>query len=370
MNGGRPSRTSLLLGSLALALPAGAADGPIAASVPAAVAAVVGGDALATVCATGCRSLMWPEGGDGVRLGVWPARAIGLVAGVTAGYALSAPGTPAPGSQLSGARPADAVLVGGAVAGALAVRALTEPPGSLTGGRISDCRGPEPSLPGIDAGLRRRLVSKTARGRARAARLSDATLFASVAYPYGVALGAGGEGRDLLVVSGSLLATAALTDAAKRFFSRPRPYAHFCEPWRREDLERPDARRSFFSGHTSKAFAGAVAAGSLAHYRGLPNEGWVWAAGLTMATTTGVLRIVADKHYATDVAAGAATGALMGWLLPRLHRPEGNAPTAARAVPPAPVAIALPLPWGPRSGGGTLRVGYGSGAFVEAAWRW
>jgi membrane-associated phospholipid phosphatase len=267
-------------------------------------------------------------------------------------------------------RPADAVIVGGAVAGALAVRALADPPESLTGGRISDCQGPEPSLPGIDACLRRHLVAKTARGRARAARLSDATLAASFAYPYGVALGAGGEGRDLLVVSGSLLATAALTDAAKRFFSRPRPYAHFCEPWRREDLERPDALRSFFSGHSSKAFAGAVAAGSLAHYRGLPNEGWVWAAGLTMATTTGVLRVVADKHYATDVAVGAATGALMGWLVPRLHRPERGTTPAARAVQPALVAIALPLRLGPRSGVGTLRVGCGSGAFVEAAWRW
>jgi membrane-associated phospholipid phosphatase len=361
---------TLAVGALAFALSVAAADGPIAASVPAAVEAVATGHESATACATGCRSLTWPGNPQGVRLGAWPARAIGAVAGVSAGYALSAPGAPAPGSSLRGALPADAVLVGGAVAGALAVRALAGPPEGLTGGRISDCRGSEPSLPGIDADLRRRLVAKTARGRERAARVSDTTLAASVTHPYGVALGAGGEGRDLLVVTGSLLATAALTDAAKGFFNRPRPYAHFCEPSRREDLEHPDAHRSFISGHASKAFAGAVAAGSLAHYRGLPNEGWIWAAGLAMATTTGVLRVVADKHYATDVAAGAATGALMGWLLPRLHRPERSAPAAARGATPAPVAIALPLRLGPGPGGGTLRVGCGSGAFVEAAWRW
>jgi membrane-associated phospholipid phosphatase len=256
------------------------------------------------------------------------------------------------------------------MAGALAVRALVDRPRSLTCGRISDCRGREASLPGIDAGLRRRLVAKTAEGRANAARASDATLAASFAYPYGVALGAGGEGRDLLVVSGSLLATAALTDAAKRFFNRPRPYAHFCEPGRREDLERTSAHLSFFSGHTSVAFAGAVTAGSLARYRGLRNEGWVWAAGLTMAATTGVLRVVADEHHATDVAAGAATGALMGWLLPRLHRPEPSAPAAARVAAPATAVIALPLRLGPRTGAGTLRVGFGPGAFAEAAWRW
>lgn len=356
---------TLPVGALALALSAAAADGPIAASVPAAVEAVASGHESATVCAAGCRSLTWPGNPQAVRLGAWPARAIGAVAGVSAGYALSAPG--APGSSLRGARPADVVLVGGAVAGALAVRALAGPPEGLTGGRISDCRGPEPSLPGIDAGVRRRLVAKTARGRERASRASDVTLAASVAYPYGTALGAGGEGDDLLVITGSLLATAALTDAAKGFFNRPRPYAHFCEPSSREDLEQPDAHRSFFSGHASKAFAGAVAAGTLAHYRGLPNEGWVWSAGLAMATTTGLLRIVADKHYATDVAAGAVTGALVGWLLPRLHRPERSAP---RAATPAAVAIALPLRLGPANGGGTLRVGCGSGAFVEAAWRW
>jgi membrane-associated phospholipid phosphatase len=153
------------------------------------------------------------------------------------------------------------------------------------------------------------------------------------------------------VVEGSLLVTAALTDAAKRVFARPRPWAHFCEPQRAGDLAQPEAHVSFFSGHSSMAFAGAVVAGSLARQRGLRNEGWVWAAGLTMATTTGVLRIVSDKHYATDVAVGAA-------------------PAAARGAEPAPVAIALPLPAGPRPGAGLLRVGYGAGPFVEVAWSW
>jgi membrane-associated phospholipid phosphatase len=365
-------RSALLAGALALAPPAEGADRPIAASVKAAVDAVAAGDAPATLCATGCRPLSWPGETGGARLGAWPARAVGLAAGAAAGFGLATPGASSPGIELRGARPADALLVGGAVAGALAVRALADPPASLTGGRISDCRGEDESLPGVDACLRRRLVSRTAGGRAGAARLSDATLAASFAYPYAVALGAAArrEGRDLLVVSGSMVATAALTDVAKRLFNRPRPYAHFCEPRRPEDLEHADAHRSFFSGHASVAFAGAVTAGSLARHHGLRNEGWVWAAGLTMATTTGALRIVSDKHYATDVVAGAATGAFFGWLLPRLHRPEGHAPAQERAAEPAPLAIALPLPAGPRPGAGTLRVGYGSGLFVEAAWRW
>jgi membrane-associated phospholipid phosphatase len=365
-------RTALLIATIALAGEAAAADAPIAASVPAAVEAVAAGGVPPTLCATGCLSLAWPGDPDGARLGARSARAIGLAAGAAAGLALAVPGAPADPRPLAGVRPADALVVGGALAASLAARVLADPPAGLAAGRISDCHGPEPSLPGVDACVRRHAVAATPRGRSNASRASDVTLAASIAYPYAVVLGAAPErqGRDLLVASGSLVVTAALTDAAKRVFARPRPWAHFCEPQKAGDMAQPEAHKSFFSGHSSMAFAGAVVAGSLARQRGLPNEGWVWATGLTMATTTGVLRLVSDKHYATDVAVGAATGALAGWLLPRLHRPGGDAPAAARGAEPAPVAIALPLPAGPRPGAGLLRVGYGSGPFVEAAWSW
>ena len=42
---------------------------------------------------------------------------------------------------------------------------------------------------------------------------------------------------------------------------------------------------------------------------------------LTFATATGVLRVMSDQHYATDVLAGMAAGGLAGWLNPKLHKP-------------------------------------------------
>ena len=42
------------------------------------------------------------------------------------------------------------------------------------------------------------------------------------------------------------------------------------------------------------------------------------ATGLAMASTVGLLRILADRHYASDVIMGAAVGLVSGWLVPWL----------------------------------------------------
>ena len=140
----------------------------------------------------------------------------------------------------------------------------------------------------------------------------------------------------------------------------------FCRPYCPEDLAKDDAHYSFYSGHSSTAFAMAVTAGMLSHYHGYRNEAEVWAAGLTLATTTGVLRIAAGRYYATDVVAEAAAGAFSGWLVPRLHRPaEMPRPGALKNEPP-PATMTLPLRLGGASGEGVLRAGFGTGPFVEA----
>ena len=67
------------------------------------------------------------------------------------------------------------------------------------------------------------------------------------------------------------------------------------------DRARPDGsdNHSFFSGHTSTAF---VAVGFCAPLFLIP------------AMLVGYLRMAANKHWLTDVAAGALVGALMGGL--------------------------------------------------------
>lgn len=79
---------------------------------------------------------------------------------------------------------------------------------------------------------------------------------------------------------------------------------------------------SFFSGHTALT---ATAAGlTCAHHQFLQLYGGGWAdraacaAVILTSATTGVLRLMADRHYISDVLVGGAFGFLVGYGLPRL----------------------------------------------------
>jgi len=83
---------------------------------------------------------------------------------------------------------------------------------------------------------------------------------------------------------------------------------------------RPDSSDllSFPSGHTAVAFAGAEALRQ--EYRG--KSPWIGAAGYGAAILTGYLRMYNNKHWISDVAAGAGVGILSArivyWGYPRL----------------------------------------------------
>ncbi|MBC7171541.1 MAG: phosphatase PAP2 family protein, partial [Polyangiaceae bacterium] len=81
--------------------------------------------------------------------------------------------------------------------------------------------------------------------------------------------------------------------------------------------------RSFFSGHSSMAFTGAGLVcfhqQQLAGLYGSRAAGiGVCGSALAFASTTALLRVAADKHWSTDVLAGAGVGIFSGWLLPWL----------------------------------------------------
>ncbi len=117
------------------------------------------------------------------------------------------------------------------------------------------------------------------------------------------------------------LANFVATDVAKVAAGRERPYVRPCEtdPGYVSDCNsgRSD-NASFWSGHASGS---ATLAGLLCarHLRG-PEVTWTDALLCSLpaggALATGLLRISADEHFASDVLAGWASAALFGYLLP------------------------------------------------------
>nr|WP_235316835.1 phosphatase PAP2 family protein [Porphyromonas gulae] len=75
---------------------------------------------------------------------------------------------------------------------------------------------------------------------------------------------------------------------------------------------RPDgtAANSYPSGHTATAFACAT----LFHLEYGSRSPWYSVAGYTVASLTGISRIVNNRHWASDVLCGAAVGILVGEL--------------------------------------------------------
>jgi len=115
--------------------------------------------------------------------------------------------------------------------------------------------------------------------------------------------------------------TLFVTQSIKRAFGRERPYVRSCDnaPPRDANCGGQDRNRSFFSGHSSLAAAGAGltcayaierrAWGSSASARAVP-----CVLGATTALATGALRITSDRHWGSDVLVGFGVGALIGYF--------------------------------------------------------
>lgn len=179
----------------------------------------------------------------------------------------------------------------------------------------TDCRWCDPTA--LDVAVRDRLLWDDP---ARAGTLSNVTGFVVVpALSLGlVAVGSyehTGKVRiveDLVPVLETVAVSQLFVQGIKYAAARARPFVHYV------GARDEDDNVSFLSGHSALAFAVVTSAGVVAHRRGYASEPYIWAIGMPLAAATAYLRIGADKHYFTDVTAGAALGVAAGLIIPKL----------------------------------------------------
>ncbi len=123
---------------------------------------------------------------------------------------------------------------------------------------------------------------------------------------------------DVLPVLETVLISQVVTDLVKIGIARARPYVYFQSSSEMSN----ENNLSFWSGHSSLAFAVTTSAGLVAHWRGYSTEPYIWGAGIALSVTTEYLRIAADRHYFSDVFVGGLVGVGAGLLVPRLMRRE------------------------------------------------
>jgi len=112
---------------------------------------------------------------------------------------------------------------------------------------------------------------------------------------------------------------------AKGITQRVRPLA-YNENVPLEKKKTQNAKRSFFSGHTSTAFAMAVYLSSVYadYYPDSDLKPLVWTSSLLVASTVGYLRYVSGSHFPTDIITGAIIGSAIGYLIPLIHKKENE----------------------------------------------
>lgn len=198
-------------------------------------------------------------------------------------------------------------------------------------------------VPGIDADGRSALRISSQQGRDIAGGFSDVLAGLSVLYPFamddlivaGWLRESAAVGVQMALIDAEAMAVVALIQGLTKTFSkRERPYVQDCTDDAGGRCSAVDRFRSHFSGHTALAFTGAALTCSHQIHLDLYDDPTAGAltcvAAMSVAGTTGLLRIAADEHHVSDVLVGAAVGVTVGfglpWLLHYRHGPTISAP--------------------------------------------
>lgn len=186
----------------------------------------------------------------------------------------------------------------------------------------------------MDRSARNALRIGSREGRERAGRWSDRLWYASMGVPLlvdalFVTLAVEREPEiagQLVWTNLEVVSLSALLATSSENIGRQRPMAQGCP-----NGEDPDGvcgtgeeNRSFLSGHTVAAFAGAGLVCSTHQHMHLWGGGAADVAACAtfvgMATATAVLRVASDNHWASDVLVSGGIGFAAGYFIPSVLR--------------------------------------------------
>ena len=202
--------------------------------------------------------------------------------------------------------------------------------------------GSEGSLNGVDAWFHD-ATTGWLMSRETAAVASDVVAFGLI--PMGAAVGAftttgphasaDAGWRAAAVIGESGIVAMALVQGLKFVAARKRPFVRYGtgEASGTYNVNDPDSHLSLPSGHTAIAASLGFSLATTATIQESSAAPWLWAAAGAGTFVSATLRMIAEKHYFTDVVAGAAIGTACGVVIPVLHKRGG--PLSSDAVPAA-----------------------------------
>jgi membrane-associated phospholipid phosphatase len=222
-------------------------------------------------------------------------------------------------------------------------------------GKTNEAAWTEPIL--LDEQARATFRASTPAGRRRAQIAGDVPYYVGLTYPYvvdAIALAwikhgsRDVAGQMMLMDTEAFAISGFLSFLSNQLIRRERPYMRACR-----DPENPvfpgcypeGSNEGFFSGHTAIAFTGATLtcwhASELGLYGTTQTASTIaCATALTTATVGGFARLVADKHYLSDVLVGAAVGLAAGFLVPFFHYRSPTASGSSTTTAPSTTATA------------------------------
>ncbi len=143
--------------------------------------------------------------------------------------------------------------------------------------------------------------------------------------------------ENAAIVANATMTAVVLNQATKVLAGRQRPG---CALSSTSGIIGKECNVSFYSGHTSAAFAMASSVTTVLALRGSRVAPWAGIGLGTLALAGGTLRIMGDAHWASDVLVGLAIGTAAGVLMPLLLHPRAGAASTVSGltVGPAPSA--------------------------------